>query len=292
MSKEKTVRDMLNFLEEIQKTAGESSETTVDPVSGQGAAGKGQSAAADVKGAVAGEAATKTKKIKKGETNSATENVEMIAGITTPGDGEGEAVTGPRKEGEGEQKTAMYRKIARAAHLQNLILDKVASELEQQNQKEASASLPPAILEKVAAAQDFACQAYEHYLLGSLQRMQDECLLQESGLSKQAAAMVLDKLAADDPEALAPGAEVASPEGQAEALATELDAAGVPAEEFASLQQAISELIANGVSEQEILEALQELAAEEGGEAKETSLQKRASRTDLICRYMKNAVGC
>jgi len=168
--------------------------------------------------------------------------------------------------------------------------DNPAAYLGSEEDKEASEAF-----EKMASiAQNAASNFYESFMSGMLKRAQDEYELSQSNLPAEilqkmgGVSGILDKVAMEDPGSILPegiGAEVLpGPEGlppegmppeagggepDMDAIAAELDAAGVTPEDLELAITNIQQLQEAGVPEEEIVQALQELEAGggEGGDA-------------------------
>jgi hypothetical protein len=216
-----------------------------------------------------------------------------------------------------KQEINMEQKLARAEGLANAILEVIedaftkkaaeaSAEEEVSEEKEASdeegnakKSLEDLVLEKMAAkAQEYAQDQYESYLLGMQTRLRDEMELKEAELNPEVLDKfggvegLLDKVAAENPEAVLPpelmgeapveapveeapveeapveeeavapemGGEVS--EAELDELATALDEAGVTPED---LEQAFSDIQAleeAGVQPEELAQAIEEMSAE------------------------------
>ena len=135
----------------------------------------------------------------------------------------------------------------RNARLANKIMETLNKEaMEAENNQEE-----PPVMQKLAALKEKHSQSKEQsptmqklaalkaeFELGVAQRRQDEAELVQAGMSKEAASQLLDKIALEDPMAVAP-------------------AEAVPDEELAIAEQAaaVEELLEAGVSPEEIMEA-------------------------------------
>jgi hypothetical protein len=171
--------------------------------------------------------------------------------------------------------------------------DDYVNNVSTEEEKEAAAQF-----DKIASvAQNAASTYYEGFILGMLKRAQDEAHLRQAGLPSHVLEKVggveglLDKVAMEDPMAVLPeeamGADpaaAAAPAGpmggggeDLDAIAGELDAAGVAPEDLEAAIADIQELQAAGVPEEEIIQALGELEAEGGGAPAEAAPEEAAA---------------
>ena len=254
---------------------GKDSKTIADAQAGQGAAG-------------AEKQSDKDKAIAGVEADSA--EAENKAGASEkPTDDQGpKSLDADQKVTENITMVETPEKIARAERLGNKILSIVA-DLQKNAAEQAPAQVPvPELLQKLAAenpelANEVATSYHnfaQGFLAGRTQRQQDASEVLASKLVKTAeeADALLDMVAADDPAAIAPpelmgeegGAEGGAggdidPESaaQLDALAEEMAAAGVTAEDVVAAAQQLEELTAAGVSPEEIVAAASEVAEED-----------------------------
>jgi hypothetical protein len=155
--------------------------------------------------------------------------------------------------------------------------DDYADAMYTEEDKEAAAQFDKLASVAQNAAQDY----YEGFLLGMLKRAQDEADLRAAGIPDAVLEKVggieglLDKVAMADPTAVLPEEALAAeapveggvPGGGGEdldAIAGELDAAGVTPEDLQAAMEDVAALQEAGVAPEEIEQALSELGAEEG----------------------------
>jgi len=246
---------------------GATSTTVADAAAAQGQAGSEK--ASDEAAAIGGvEADTKAATVKAGDS-------------TTAADTQGpNALSADQKVDEGDNmiKSTEIQKEARAAHLGNRVLGRIAA-LQKQAVEAAPAQDP---LQKVAAENPELAQqmtnAYHEFALGFLRghekKAEDIGELLQSGLLKtaQEAEEVLDDVAAEDPTAVAPEeayveapAEDGAPVDEAAALdeiATVMAEQGITPDDVMAAAEEIEQLKAAGFTDEDIIQASAEVAQE------------------------------
>lgn len=213
----------------------------------------------------------------------------------------------------------MEQKAARRDQLRKGLAELIEAEMQKEAAASENATEEDEALQKVAAeAAEYAQGEYEGYILGRLQRIEDEAILKEAGLTdEQLGAFggisgVLDKLAEVAPEIVLPDG-AAIPEGDAamdvpaaagvdagvdpgaesdlspedaEALQQMMTESGVTEEDMAAAAEVVGSLLDEGETPESILEALeQEMSGEAGAapdEAAAATVDAAAAPADVI----------
>jgi hypothetical protein len=310
------LKQWMDPLKAMEKSAGVSETTVADPAAAQGTAGKKLTTQATQTSVEKQNlSVNNVPAIKNGENLKPMEGAEGGPNVLMAGEKpEGMKI---KKEQEG------MNKAARVSRLGKNLLDILAKE----------ATVMAVDMQKTAADQAIEKEAAEaatvfaqYYAMGKAQRMQDFNELQSANIPSDLLGRVggidglLDKAASEDPASVLPpelagamGGEGAAPEAAApemaqgagagedpqammDEMAQILDANGVTVDELQQVMQQIEALKAQGFSEEEIMQSLMEAAQSieqtaapaEAPEAPEVEEQKEASsraRIDALRDY-------
>lgn len=255
--------------QEMQKIAS-SEEEDVNPVKGQGKEGKETQDQAEKAGSDATSPANKAKANPEPQEDETPIKLDLDKTVK----GKSEVMT-PKDSpvSELEQKVARFNKLTVACT--NILTDiaketKVAPVIQKRaSAKPADISPEDAILTGImkqasADAQTF----YKYNLMGRIQRLEDEDYLANSGINAETlrnaggVSGLLERVAADVPEAVIPEELMAPEEGELDDLAGELEAMGVSPEEVAAAVQDFQALTDAGVTPDEIVQVVQEVLNE------------------------------